>query len=291
MQKDSGHSLLKGGVAAAVSAPPAGTAAKGKQMLSGSAPRQRLNRVFLEGFTVMDIAEPLASFDAERRADDVRAFMADHDYDLAGVRRDGIVCGYVRRTDLSDGCCGDHLHPFGPDDLVTESDSLQKAIESLAINNRCFVTVLNRVGAIVTLNDLEKPPVRMFLFGMITITEMIMTRMIAGIWPDGSWRSLVSEGRLNKAEELFAERARRNKKVELIDCLQFSDKSQILLRDPAFMAQLRGLGLGSRNAVLQAAKELEALRNNLAHTQEIIPDGWQRIAVFATRLEVLLEGL
>jgi hypothetical protein len=260
-------------------------------MLSGSAPRQRLKRVFLEGFTAMDIAEPLASFDAERSADEVRSFMTDHDYDLAGVRRDGIICGYVRRSELSDGCCGDHLRPFGPDDLVTESDSLQKVIESLAINDQCFVTLLDRVVAIVTLSDLEKPPMRMFLFGMITITEMILTRMIAESWPDGSWRSLLSAGRLSKAEELLAERVRRNKKVEVLDCLQFSDKSQILLRNPAFMELLKRLGMGSRNAALQAAKELEMLRNNLAHTQEIIPDGWQRIAVYATRLEILLESL
>ena len=260
-------------------------------MTSGNAARHRLKRVFLEGFTVMDIAEPLVSFDAEKPADEVRAFMAAEDYDLAGVRRNGLVCGYVRRVELSGGCCGDHLHPFGPDDLVTESVSLQEVIGSLAINNQCFVTVLDRVGAIVTLSDLEKPPVRMFLFGMITITEMIMARMIGESWPDGSWRSLLSEGRLAKAEELLAERVRRNKKVDLLDCLQFSDKSQILLKSPAFMASLEGMGVASRKSALQAAKELETLRNNLAHTQEIIPDGWQRIAIYATRLEILLEGL
>ena len=260
-------------------------------MLSGSASRQRLKRVFLEGFTVMDIAEPLASFDEGQPAEDVRAFMAGRDYDLAGVRRDGLVCGYLRRDELYGGRCGDHIHPFGADDLVADSDSLQKVIESLAINNQCFVTVLDRVGGIVTLSDLEKPPVRMFLFGMITITEMIMARSIAELWPDGSWCSLMSEGRLQKARELLAERERRNKRVDLLDCLQFSDKSQILLKSPAYLEQLAALGLPSRKAALQAAKELETLRNNLAHTQEIIPDGWQRISSFATRLEILLEGL
>ena len=57
----------------------------------------RLRRVFTEGFTVMDIAEPLASFDAERPADDVRRFLEGHDYDLAGVRREGVVAGYLLR--------------------------------------------------------------------------------------------------------------------------------------------------------------------------------------------------
>lgn len=257
----------------------------------GNASRQRLKNLFLEGFTVMDVAEPLVSFDAERPANDVRTFMAERDYDLAGVRVDGLVGGYVRGVELTGGCCGEHLRPFGPDDLVSESDSLQKVVESLALNNQCFVTILDRVGAIVTLSDLEKPPMRMFLFGMITIQEMIMTRMVAENYPEGSWRQLVSEGRLAKAEELLRERERRHRKVDLLDCLQFSDKAQILTKNPVIMEQFTNLGLTSRKAALQAAKELESLRNNLAHTQEIIPDGWQRIAIYATRLEFLLEGL
>jgi hypothetical protein len=217
--------------------------------------------------------------------------MDEREYDLVGVRLDGLVSGYVRRSELAGGRCGEYLRPFGPDDLVTESDSLQKVVESLAINNRCFVTVLDRVGAIITLSDLEKPPMRMFLFGMITIQEMIMARMVAENFPGGSWRHLLSEGRLSKAEELLRERERRGRNVDLLDCLQFSDKAQILLKNPAILEQFKGLGLPSRKAALQASKELESLRNNLAHTQEIIPDGWQRIAIFATRLEILLEGL
>jgi len=260
-------------------------------MQCGKVSRQRLERVFLEGFTVLDIAEPLASFDAEKPADEVRSFMADHDFDLVGVRRDGLVCGFVRRVELDGGTCGDHLRTFGPDELVMEGDSLQKVIQSLAINNQCFVVLLGHVGAIVTLADLEKPPVRMFLFGMIMMTEMIMVRVIRECWPDGGWRTLLSEGRVAKAEALLAERVRRNQVVDLLDCLQFSDKVQVLLQDASFLAKLARVGIGSRTGALKAAKELEALRNNLAHIQEIIPDGWQRIAIFASRLEVLLDGL
>jgi putative nucleotidyltransferase with HDIG domain len=39
----------------------------------------------------------------------------------------------------------------------------------------------------------------------------------------------------------------------------------------------------------EALKELEMLRNNLAHTQAIIPDGWQRIVIACRRMEQNLE--
>lgn len=250
------------------------------------ASRTRLKRLFLEGFTVMDIAEPLASFDGDKASAEVRAFMDAHDFDLVGIRKDGVVGGYARREELEGRACGDHMHGFGELDVVSNSASLAETIESLGANGRCFVTVLDQVAAIVTLDDLEKPPVRMYLFGMITIAEMMLGRMIQSRFPDGSWKHYVSDGRLKKADELLQERKRRNQEAELLDCLQFSDKGQVVAKDPELR---RILGFESRKAGMKAVKELESLRNNLAHTQRIIASSWERIVRFSSNLEKLLE--
>jgi hypothetical protein len=252
---------------------------------------RRLRRLFLEGFTAADVAEPLVSFDAERPSAHVRGLLEARGFDLVGVRRDGLVRGYAAREELTSGRCGDHLRPFGPDDLVASTASLQGVIRSLDVNRRCFVTQLDEVSAIVTLEDLEKPPVRMFLFGMITLFEVIATRTIAERFPEDSWEPLVPPGRLEKARLLQAERARRGRPTALLDCLQLSDRGQLLVGLPGFLERLRPLGLDSRKAALRALKELEALRNDLAHAQDIIPDGWRRIAIFSQRLDALLEEL
>jgi hypothetical protein len=255
----------------------------------GQASRQRLQRIFLEGFSVMDVAEPLVSVDAERPAAEARAFLEMRDFDLVGVRTGGLVTGYARREDLQRGRCGDHLRPFGPDDLEPETASLRDAIVSLGKNRRCFVTVLGAPSAIVTVSDLEKPPVRMFLFGMITLLEAVMSRELRRRFPDGGWRSQVTPQRLARAEELLAERRRRGQPGSLLDCLQFSDKGGLLLAvEPAEGS--RWFDQPSRKAAKRALKELEALRNNLAHAQEIIPDGLDRIVVFSSRLEALLDA-
>ena len=258
-------------------------------MAWSSASGTRLKRLFLEGFSVLDIAEPLVSFDAEQPAGYVQGFLAERVFDLVGVRVDGQVVGYGRREELAGGLLGDHCHDFGPDDLVDESASLQAAILSLGLNGRCFVTVLDRVGAIITLSDLEKPPVRMFLFGMITILEVRLVAMIRAAFPDGSWTELVSPARLVKARELSQERRRRTLPADLLDCLQFSDKGQLLLRIPGMLAQFQP-AIPSKNAAQQAFKELETLRNNLAHAQAIIPASWERIVRFTGNLEQLLGG-
>jgi putative nucleotidyltransferase with HDIG domain len=249
----------------------------------------RLHRLFFEGFSALDIAEPLVSFDTFANALAVRQFLLERDFDLAGVRRDGLVCGYARREALTSGCCGDHLVPFCADnDLVDETASLIEVVRSLAINRQCFVTILDQPGAIITLEDLEKPPMRMFLFGLITIAEMIMTDVLRWRYADGSWQSLLSEARLAKARVLREERQRRGQQVGLLDCLQFGDKGWILSYDEEWRAAAR---YQSRREMREAFKELETLRNNLAHTQAIIPQGWQRIVIACSRMEQNLQRI
>ena len=120
---------------------------------------------------------------------------------------------------------------------------------------------------------------------------MIATRRIADRLPDGAWERLVPPGRLEKARALQAERARRGRATDLLDCLQLSDRGQLLIELPGMLALLAPLGIDSRKAALRALKELESLRNDLAHAQDIIPEGWRRIAIFSQRLDALLEEL
>jgi len=255
----------------------------------GSGQRSRLRRLFLEGFLAMDLAEPLVSFDAEAEARWVHEFMVEKDFDLVGIRQDGLVNGYVRREDLTSGVCRDHIQPFSVDnDLVPDTANLIDVVKSLAINERCFVVVLDRVSAIITLSDLEKPPMRMFLFGLITLGEMLMTEIIRHRYRDGSWQNLISAQRLAKARELQEERARRGQQADLINCLQYGDKGWILSCDDDIR---KALGQESRRHARKAVKELETLRNHLAHTQEIIPVGWQRIVVACDRFEESLETI
>ena len=67
---------------------------------------RRLRRIFFEGFTAMDLAEPLVSFDADSDAAKTRKYLIDMDFDLVGIRKNGLVCGFARQEDLVSGYCG-----------------------------------------------------------------------------------------------------------------------------------------------------------------------------------------
>ena len=63
-----------------------------------------VHRVFLRSFTVRDIAEPLLSFDATTPADAAKAVMTARGFQVAGLRRDGSVKGYIVLEELGEGC-------------------------------------------------------------------------------------------------------------------------------------------------------------------------------------------
>ena len=82
-------------------------------------------------------------------------------------------------------------------------------------------------------------------------------------------------------------RAKTVKLADLIDCLQLSDKGQILIADSAMLARL---GFDSRSTAKRVVKELESLRNNLAHAQDIVTHDWAQIARMTQRIEGILRG-
>jgi len=255
-------------------------------MLNPSAVRS-LRRVFDEGFAADDIAEPLVSFDASGSATEVRSFMEGRRFEVVGVRDQGLIVGYVKKSELADGPCSDFLHPFGDSQLILDSASLTDVVLGLRDTPRLFVLLLGQVGGIVTRSDLQKPPVRMWLFGMITLIEMRFARLIGQLCPEDGWKQFLSEARVQKAEELLAERIRRDQNLELLDCLQFADKGQIVARNQDIR---RLTQFQSRRQLEQVVKQLERLRNNLAHTQDIISTDWETIVLLAENLDSVLAG-
>jgi hypothetical protein len=233
-----------------------------------------IKRFFAETFTARDIAEPLASFDFGAPAREVRDFMNAKDFDVVGVRSEGRVVGYVERGSLEEGVCGQFRHPLDEGTVLSDTVPLLTVLMRLNRVPFLFLTVLGSVGGIITPADLQKPPVRMWLFGIVTLIEMRFSELIEQYCPAESWRTYLSEARLQKAQALLAERRRRNQTLELIDCLQFSDKGQIIARNETIR---RFTIFSSRRQAEEAVKSLEQLRNNLAHAQDILRFDWDII--------------
>jgi hypothetical protein len=247
-----------------------------------------LRRLFERAISIREIAEPLSSFDINRDADSVRGVMEARNFDVVGLRDDGRLVGYVRRKDLAAGAVRDQLIHFGEGDTLSESEPLLAAIQALRDRSELFIAILGQVGGIVTKGDLQKTPVRMWLFGMISLIEMQMLRLIRKRFPHGTWKELLSSSRVDHAQKVFAERKRRNEETNVLDfsdCLQICDKATIFLKDSELSAVAC---FESRSAGGRFFAFLEALRNDLAHSNDILKGRWPELAEQVILAEQLL---
>jgi hypothetical protein len=217
--------------------------------------------------------------------------MEKQDYDVVGVRQKGLIAGYVAKEELSVGAVGASVRHFDPAELVSDSTTLVEVFKMLRARSRVYVIYLNKVGGIVTKGDLEKAPVRMWLFGLVSLLEMQLLRLIRGFHPDESWKVFLKKSRLARAHKTFEDRKANNEGIDLADCLQFCDKRDILKGSDIIR---RHVGIKSKKQVESLESLLrraETLRNGLAHAQNIITNSWPNIADTTAMIESSLEDM
>ncbi len=247
-----------------------------------------LRRVFRHSFSAYDITELLISCERDADASDARRFMQSRGLEVAGVVYQGEVIGFIERKDLGEGTCAGVMQTFGEDQVVPDSTPLADLVLLLDRYSRVFVSVFGGIGGIITRTDLQKPPVRMWLFGMITLIEMKMAERIEHRLTEQQVRQSLSEGRLRKAEELLARRAERQHPARLIECLQFSDKFQIIARSRTLRA---ATGFPSKKQFEKTLRLLEGLRDNLAHSQDYVSSDWEALVALAHYVDDLIDDV
>jgi hypothetical protein len=244
-----------------------------------------LRDLFERSISAQHIAEHLLWFDEGADASRVGSIMDSCGFDVVGVGRNGLVDGYVEKTGLNHGTLKDHRKGIPPSAIIEATENLLVTLTRLCDSERVFVGVPGRVRSIVTRGDLQKAPVRMWLFGLITLVEMQLLRIIRGHFPEDTWREYICEDRWLKAEQEREQRKRKNEGIDTADCLQFWDKSVIIGRTPDIWQKLGYKSPGDWNKDLQALGEL---RNNLAHAQSITSGSWGELMQLAKKAEDLL---
>jgi hypothetical protein len=246
-----------------------------------------LRSLFENSITVHSISEKLECCDAGEDAAVVRKRLEVLDYDVLGVKENKQISGFVERKNLGAGCCRKFLQVFHPSQLIAESTPLIDLLLILRDPPRMFVLEKNKVTSIVTKGDLKKAPVRMLLFGLITLLEMNMQRLIQIHYPNDLWQKFLWPKRLEDAERLLHERQVRDEDIGLIDCLQFLDKRLIVLRSHQIREKIK---VRSKTEGELQLKAIEDLRNKLAHAQDLVGgSSWKKVIDLVNSIEILIQ--
>lgn len=239
-------------------------------------------RQYNDIFMAKDIARPLLSFDAITPVEEVRKSLGERQCHLATIRVNGEVTGFIDQDRLgSEGNCGRFSQAFSPDQVLSGDSGFADVIHVLTRHTYCFLSMLGQIQGVISRDDVNKPFMRMWLFGIITLTEMHITELVRSRIGRDEWHNLIPEARLKVARNLQLERKRLNQHFELIDCLQMADKGLLLINKPELLSMF---GFSSKSAAKKVLKEFQSLRNNLAHAQDISTYDWAQIARISIRM-------
>jgi len=230
-----------------------------------------LTRLFEEALTAKYIAERLETRTLEQlrcNANEISRYMEDNNYDVLGVTDDHnetITIGYVNRKDITSGSVIE-ARSFEPLDIVSDTAPLRSVMSLFREKERVFVLENTVIRSIITKADLQKQPIRIFIFGLISLLEMHFVSLVEKYYADGSWKKQLSKDRLDQAEEVFNNRKERNQEISLLNCLQFCDRGSLIRKCTELSQKLFNSNTNARRLLSRIIK----LRNNLAHAHEDI---------------------
>lgn len=249
-----------------------------------------LQRFLDLSLTAEAISEPLLAYPPSTPSSEVRTELEKRSFDVTGVQDDDSerVHRCIRIEALTAGTCGDCAEPVRLEEVVAKTTPLRDCLKPIVEHGRVFVIGRGGIEEIITRADLEKQPVRLLLFGVISTLEMAMLELIQQQFPDDGWKQHLTEGRLHEAQEILEDRIERNEEIDLANCLQICDKVTVLL---AAEEVVKAWGFGSKTKAQRFFGQVQRLRDRLAHAHDPASgSSWDDVVRILERAEAVLHA-
>lgn len=256
-----------------------------------------LRKIF-ELITTRYITEfELVTADGKEDGMEVQKLMNNKNFDIIPVKSNGKINGYVETGKLTLGNCLGQMQSITNFDLVAESTPILTLFDLFNNTKRKWFLVLegNDVKGIVTIGDLRKAPVRMFLFALVNLIEMHLTKMIREYFLNNfagrikeELSKLIKE-RLKEAENIHKQKKDNGEDSDIFDCLQLCDKITIAKKKNEILEKIKIDD--SKKKTESGLKRAERLRNRLAHGNDIVVKSWDEIFKIADFMEQILTNM
>lgn len=240
-------------------------------MKSAKNAMDRLRLLFEEQITVMTIAENLKVFDLNSFREEMEA----GNFNTAVIFHEG----EWMKFDVGD----DEPSPVSEDELMPESKPLLMAFRMLLEKRRFFIPdEKGDLQYVVTRTDLDKIPLRIGVFGLISLLETHLKEIMRRFIPD--WEESLSENRLQQATKLYEWKKERGEEIDLVQCLQFGDLGSVFSKMQRFRKFEPDF---SRDDWVNMMNGIGRLRDALAHSQLRLGFSWEevdKVIIFIRRI-------
>lgn len=245
--------------------------------------------VFVDSVTVKSIYEKLDCCNNSDTSINIIEKYSALNFDIIGVKsKTGSVDKYIDFNALS---AGEPLEkvtfPITIKNVVSDSTPIANLVELLSNRAYLFVNHGDKIEGIVTRADINKPLVRLYLFGLITILEMELNTIIEYYFPNNTWLNKLTDNRAKSTNQRYQEKISKREDLSLIECAQLCDKKDILLKSPVFLELFEI----SKSKFKQFMEKAQDIRDALAHSNSSITSEfkWDKFAECVLMLESFLS--
>lgn len=218
-----------------------------------------LINIFSSQITVKNIAKPTIVYGSKEEAQSV---CIENNFDVSIFRNkaEEDILVYTK----SNG----EISTLRESQIISDSTPISEVLDLMIEPGYAFIKEHRKISHIVTRADFDSIPVRIWLFGMISLFEYEMRDLIRK--KIENWEKQLAENRLEKAKKLYNEKKKRNEEVDLLDCTQLTDIGEILSKNKD-ICELNFPDY-SKKKFDSIFYSLNKLRDELAHSQRITID-------------------
>ena len=119
------------------------------------------------------IAVPLLAVDNDDTHDLVKMFFETSRFDVIGFKNEDHIIGYLHHDyyDYFSNSISENIINFEPRDITAANTPLIEALKLMNGQNRLFLMNQSTIDLLITKADLQKSPIRMLFFGLVTLLE------------------------------------------------------------------------------------------------------------------------
>jgi len=215
--------------------------------------------------------------------------MDTKNYDIMPVKEDDRFIGYIERSLLEKmKQIGLAMQVIKFDIIVSSNTSIDKVINLFQKSRFFFVNRANDLVGLVTYADLDKIPVRIWLFILISKFEILLLQLIKKFYKKSLWLNELTPLRRRKITDLLNEKRKHDIDVSLEDCLNLGDLIELLERDGGLRSFV---GYETRNSCSQEMSGLDHLRNNVVHPSNSLVNSYDGVKKLNERIGRLQQAM
>ncbi len=210
-------------------------------------------------------------------------------YDIMPINEEGKVTSYVERELLEkEKQIEPAVRQITTDVIVSADTCVSEMVDLFQRSRFFFVNKRNDLVGLVTYADLNKIPMRVLLFVLISQFEFLLLTLIKKFYRKETWISKLALERQEKIKELYNEKRKHDTDISFEDCLNLGDMIELLECD----SELRVfVGYASLSSCKKECGYLDILRNNVMHPSNSLIKNYIGVKKLSSRIRRLHKSI